>query len=244
MVTIAKGGKPKIYIHSQDLSAHAKVSNVTLAAQTVDATTFADSGVKRKVGLKDHSFRLECLFDSTALKSHAALKDLLATQRIVSVYPDGDVAASEGIVLNEAHAEQYELPASVGELVPANASIVQSGVDGLPAVSLATRHTANITATEQKAGVDNGASSSAGGTLTIHVYVFSASGGNAQWNANIQESSDNGGDAYVTIATIAISAVGASQVTWAGATEQYLRIEWELDATSGTLQAHAGAERN
>ena len=244
-LVIAIGGKPKIFIHDADLSDNGKASTPTLSAETKDATTFADSGVKRKVGNKDISFRFEGLFDGASQKSHAALDDLRANQRIVSIYAEGDAAAKEGIVLSSAHAEQYALGISLGELVPLAASIVQDGVEGMPVVSLAARHTANITATENKAGVDNSGTSADGGTFTVHAFVFSASGGNARWQALLQESSDNGvGDPWVTIATINITAVGAQQATFAGTVEAWLRVRFVLDATSGTLQAHAGAERD
>ena len=214
-----------------------------LSAQTQPSTTFNDSGVKRKVGLHDISLAYEGLFDSASQKSHAALNDLRTNRRIVSVYYEGDTLGNEGIVLNSAHAETYESSITVGEIVPLNAQISQSGVEK-QVVSLYAKPTAAITATTNGSSVDNGASSSAGGSLIVHVFTFTASGGNAQWIAHIQESSDDGAaDAWADLATVNIGAVGGFEVTWTGATERYLRVQFELDATSGSLLAQAGAHR-
>lgn len=240
---VAKGGKPDIYIHDADLGDNGRVATPQLSAQTQPSTTFNDSGVTRRVGLKDISLAYEGLFDGASQKSHAALNDLRTNRRIVSVYYEGDTLGNEGIVLNSAHAETYESPVTVGELVPLNASIMQSGAEK-EVVSLYAKPSAAITATANGSSVDNGASSSNGGSLIVHVFTFTASGGNAQWIAHIQESSDDGvGDAWADIDTITISAVGAQEVTWTGATERYLRVRWELDATSGSLLAQAGAHR-
>lgn len=239
---IAKGGKPDIFVDDSDLGDNGRVSNPALAAGSADVTTFADSGVKRKVALRDIAYHFEGLFDSAAAKSHDALNDLRTNPRIVSVYLEGDGAGKPGVILNNAHAENYNAGIQVGAVIPVEADIVQDGVEEL-AVSLAEK--ATYAATTSEDGVDNGAASADGGSFVIHVFAFSATGGNARWIAHIQGSSDDGVvDPWIDVETITITAVGAQRVEFAGAVERYLRVQWELDATTGSLTAHGGAVRN
>ena len=79
----------------------------------------------------------------------------------------------------------------------------------------------------------------------VHVFTWTASGGNAQWVAHLEDSDDDGsGDAYADVDTLTFTAVGAQRGTFTGTVKRWTRVRFVLDATSGTLLAHAGIVRS
>lgn len=101
-----------------------------------------------------------------------------------------------------------------------------------------------ITATTSSTALDNAAESTAGGSWYYHVFAWSAAGGNARWQLSIQESSDNGADAYADKdGPYNVSAVGGARKAIAGTIERYTKFKATLDATSGSITVAAALRR-
>ena len=103
---------------------------------------------------------------------------------------------------------------------------------------------ATVTATTNGTTIDDGASSSSGAIVTIHIFAFTASGGSARWLAELHHSSDNFASDDADFSSNAITGTGSTQTfTVAGTLNRYVRGSVTLDASSGSLTYHIGYQR-
>lgn len=238
----------KLFVAQFDISAACVDMGVRNQAGLYDVTAFGDGGRKWSRGLTDDKLTVETIYTDAAGGSDDVFNIILRA-RTKSTGPDiitalsvGDTISAQGFSSPYGWAKNPSIATRVGNRVDLSAGELEMGkMDYLK--SLKARHTANITADENGTEIDDSAASSAGGVFVIHVFTFSASGGNAQWVARLQTDDTSGFPSSTDAATITISAVGASRTTFSGAFERFVRVQWDLDATSGTLQAWAGYER-
>lgn len=111
------GGTPR------DISAYLTDVDFTYSGQTHETQTFGDSSVERSVGLKDSRMRISGLFDATAAGYLAGRVDVAGT----FIY--GPMGSTGGDVkyTGEQICSEYSETASVGDMVKASATFVQSG---------------------------------------------------------------------------------------------------------------------
>lgn len=215
--------------------------------QLDQVTTWADAGDKFIPGLESPVASWEGFFEDTALTGEDVafddLKTAAATGRVLSFLPHGDiierVVYSSGAVLYVVHSNVSR----IGNAVVATADININGtVDR--GKSLGPKHTSAIVADTNGTIIDDGSASAAGGVLTVHVFTFTATGGNAQWIMRLQMDTVVGFGTPTDAVTATFTAVGAQRVTFTGTFEQFVRIQFDLDATSGSLIAFASYVRN
>jgi len=111
------GGTPR------DISAYETDIDWSYTSQTHETQTFGDSSVERSVGLKDSRLRITGLFDATAAGYLAGRNGVAGT------FIFGPMGSTGGDVkyTGESICSEYTETASVGDMVKATATFVQSG---------------------------------------------------------------------------------------------------------------------
>ncbi len=241
----------KLFIAEHDASPFCVGMEVRNEAGLYEVTTFGDGGRKWSRGLADDKLTVNAIYTDAASGSDDVFNvDLRQRTKstgpdIISTLPAGDVIGSQGFSSPYAWAKNPTISSRVGNRVELSGGELDMGnMDYLR--SLQARHTANITADENGTERDDGASSSAGGVFVVHAFVSTASGGNAQWVMRLQTETVTGMGTPTDAATLTFTNAAGPQAlraTFSGAFEQWVRIQFDLDASSGTLQAWAGYER-
>ena len=118
---IAKNGAAEVKVIDsgaveRDLTDNWLSGGPTLNVNAVDVTTVADNGVKRKVGLQDHSCSMSFLYDSAANKSWAVFSTRWAedTVRNILFYPEADSSGKPQITVPHL-VTSLGLPVTVGD---------------------------------------------------------------------------------------------------------------------------------
>lgn len=113
----------------QDLTSNWVTGGPQLSVNSVDVTTIADNGVKRKIGLQDHSWSMTFLYDNAANKSWAVFKARWAedTPRNVVFYPEGNTTGKPRITIS-ALVTGLNPGISVGDKLGLEASFESDGV--------------------------------------------------------------------------------------------------------------------
>jgi len=131
--TIAKGANAEVKIidsgaGERDLTDNWVSGGPTLNVNSVDVTSVSDSGMKRKLGLQDHSFSMTFLYDSAANKSWAVFKDRWAedTVRNILFYPEKDTSGKPQITI-PVLVTQLSLPMTVGDKLVIEVSFESDG---------------------------------------------------------------------------------------------------------------------
>lgn len=219
------------YVDQYNLSGDTNsLSAVAGGNAPIDVTGIDKSAFERIGGKRDGRIEWVAYFNDTAGQAHPALSTLPSTDRIVSYYRGttiGNGAASmtsKQINYDGTRAETGEFTFAVQAL--ANAYGLEWGrmaTDGRRTDASATS-AASVTALDGAAGTSFG--------LQAYLHVFSLSSGTP--TVKLQESSDNGADAYtdVTGGTFGVVSVGSYRIATATnlAVERYLKV-----VTTGTF---------
>jgi hypothetical protein len=238
---VAHSKLTRVYLDEHDISGVLTGFDHSPEHQLVEATVFTDTARKHSRGLGEETWSLESLFDSGD-DGDAAIVALRSGSGLMTLWPGGDAIEKVGVSGSAVQASNYSGGVRVGELVAFRAQGQWEQVtDRL--VSLGTEST--VTSTTAGTSIDDGGASADGGVFVVHVLAFSATGGNAQWVIDLEESDDDGAlDDFAAVDSITFSAVGAERSTFAGAFEQYVRVKATLDASSGSITYQAGYVRN
>lgn len=132
--TVAKGSNAEHKVIDsgdveRDLTDNWVSGGPTLNVNSVDVTTIADSGVKREIGLQDHTFSVTYMYDNATNKSWDVFSGLFAegTARNILFYPEGDSGGNPQITI-PVHVTGISPTFSVGERVAIEVSYESSGV--------------------------------------------------------------------------------------------------------------------
>lgn len=243
--------KSKLYIAQFDLSSVCVDMGVQSQEGLYDVTTFGDGGRKWSRGLADDKLTIETIYTDAAGGSDDILNVILRARTkvtgpdVITALPGGDALSAQGYSTNHGWIKNPVINSRVGNRVDLSAGELEmSEMDAVK--SLQARHTSNITADENGTAIDDGAATSAGGVFVVHAFVLTASGGNTQWVMRLQMDTTGGFSSPTDAATLTFTnATGpqALRTSFTGSFERHVRIQFDLDATSGTLQAWAGYER-
>lgn len=239
----------QVYVHDGDLTAWSTMFEFGQERQLAERTAFSHQGRRFTPGLTEPGWNFEGFYGTASGEPDDvlwALRGATAGQ-IISHYPEGDANGNVGYVGRNSKSRTMVDSARVGELVTIRASGTVSPIVDRT-VSLGAKPSSAITVTTTGPSYDRGSGADTTDLLVrfyVHIFEITASGGNAQWSLRFQESSDDG-------ATDAFDAVSGSPIVKSGGEtggfvseisshdlERYVRYQFSIDATSGTLIAQA-----
>jgi hypothetical protein len=248
-LNILKGGNPAVYAHGANLGQDGRSGHPNLSKDTVDAVTFNDAGHSNKHGLESVSFDWTGLYTASAGRSYNVVMDMFgdstgnASARVVSYYPEGSaIRDKQGIGLDKVTAFSVAQDGGPGDLLELNAGFDQSGTSDFITGVIGTTYTANSTSTVATMG----ASSTAGGRYYLHILNASMSGGNEEFDFQIEHSSANGANfisATGASMTVASAQSAGTVLISSGQLRAFVRVVVTRDASSGSVEFVLGAYR-
>ena len=238
----------RLYVAGYDLSGDANALTLPRPRDLIEATAFGDTGEKNIVGPSRGSFSIDAMFDDTS-GMDAALNAWLSEQ-IASFWPAGEAAGAFGVGSSQTILEGYPYSSRVADIVKVTAN---GRINGIPyrIKSLAAKQT--VTAQTNSPSIDDGAASAGAGpgVFICHVTAISATGGSERWRARLQHSADNAAWSLVEnhLFTNA-DGIQAKYVLFAapsapigGLFERYVRLQMDLEATTGSITYQASYVR-
>lgn len=227
----------RIYVAELDMSGVASSFNLSPIRNMPETTVLQDQGRKHSVDIEDGTWEAEIVWDDDYDDELDAVGR--GGEKVISSYWGGDALDRRGHGMISAIGEAYQLRSSIADVVRGR---VTGKANGLIYDIRSLGPSATLAATGNGSSIDGAASSADGAVFFWHVLAWSASGGNAQWQIQFQDSPDDSVWSSLGAAQN-ISAVGGGSLTVSGTVERYLRRRLVLDATSGSITIQAGVAR-
>lgn len=228
-MTKISGLGQNFYIAGYNLSGD--VGSITRCAcpmTPLDVTAIDKSAYERIGGQRDGVLDWECWFNDAALQEHAALKNPAITDRIVTWTTGTSIGSSVASMV--AKQTNYDMTREQNGSLHFSVSAIANGY----AMEWGKMGTAGVrTDTGATAGsaLDSGAATTNFG-LQAYLHVFSFTGTDA--TIKLQESSDNGADAYADVTGGGFTQVTAAPTSQRIATATNLAVERYLKVTTVT----------
>lgn len=220
----------RLYFGAYDVGTATTRVNLALVQDALEKTAIGDAAESFIAGIRRDTMEWAGLFDGS-LSMDAAMAALIGsgTNNTVSLLlgtATGNRAYS-GTVLGMSAAPAV----SIGALVTQEASIQPDG-SWRPAVHYGPKRT--ISAYDLTGTHDHGTETTAGGQVYVHVFDWTASGGNARWQGTFIHSVTGG--LWTVVQAFNIVGTGAPTPTAISVTiQRRTGFEFTLDAVSGTL---------
>lgn len=227
MPTFAHGISSKIYLSGYNVTNYFKSYAANGAAGSADISTLGDTYQSFVSGLKGATINLSGFFSfdtgGSTLLLEAAFAN--ATNKILTIYPQGDTLGNYGLAV-KGFAASLDVQADTGSAGMVNGSI-QSNTGFYLGRSL---HALGAeTSTGNGTSVDNGAATSNGGDAYLQVTAFSGTDADIV----VADSADNASFATIATFTQVTAANVAERVAVSGAVRRYLR--YTLSGTFTTI---------
>lgn len=207
-----------VFAGGYDITSYCNEANISISAETADTTTFGAGWVTRIGGMKDGSLDLAGIWEAGPGSIDERMGAYLGTDGVEWLVGYGATTIGNPAKILEGIATSFEPGASIGDAVSWSATVEASG--GIHAGVFLHSKTSE-TAVASFTVVDNAAASSNGLVANQHTTAVTGTP-NAVYK--IQESSDNGADAYADVITFtSITGIGSEQKTTTAAVERYLR---------------------
>ena len=236
-----------VYLGAYDVTALSTMLDVQAKRVINDVTGFGGTGRGHLAMVQESQVEYEGIFDDIAgnLDNAMAALRVAAATTPASFYPGGAAIGLKGFA-GSVYLTNEPVQIKVPEAILLKASFLFDGTSEQKVTSLGVK--ATVTATTAGATQDDAAQSTIGGSWYYHVTAVTASGGNAQWQVEWQDSAN--GSVWATIGTEKYNVtgaggpVGARHDLAAGATvRRYVRLNLTLDASSGSITVQAGYVR-
>ena len=216
-----------------DFSYSSKLNQTSFpgVVEMLDATTYADNGVKRSV---------PGLATSTASASGFADPDVVAdgvawsTAQPLTHGQEG-IAFGSQVLMVDALKTSLEVGSPVASLVSFD---LAAQTDGVTSFGVSLHDLTAETADSSSAAFDGGAASSAGGFAHLHVTAFSGFSGAV---IAVQDSAD-GTSGWASIGTFTtVAGVTGERIALSSTVRRYLRVNWDVTGTGSLTFACAAA---
>ncbi len=231
----------KLYIAQYDVTGY--TTEVTPKSERAlrEVTVLGDDGATFIPGTSADKLSWSGLFDDGATGSDVVMDALRSATvpQVVSVWNSDAVLGNRGYGSGQGWIAAPDIKSSVGSRVEMSGELEIGIYDRLK--SLGPKST--VTATTNGSSLDDSASSSSGGSWVYHLFAVSATGGNAQWQIEFEDSADDVAFATVGSESVNVSAAGAARRTFTGTLRRYVRVRVVLDATSGSITFFAAYRR-
>jgi len=239
-MAFVNSNQTRLIYGTNPLAAYLKSVGPSFTADMLDVTTLADTSKAFIAGETDYALNVDGLFDSTTTAGDvwANITAAIAASSTtpVSVAPEG-FAVGNSVWVLPVKAGTYEVAGTVADLVtftmamqPADKPAVGRSLSDLTAYSTTTNGTS----------VDNGAASSNGAVINLH--VTAASGTTPTLAVTVQHSTNN--STWSTIATFTTATAATSEtVTVAGTVNRYTRAVFTVAGTTPSFTAQVSLAR-
>lgn len=188
---------------------------ISVSAQMEDSHTWGDTFAEMAaIGVKEGEVGVRGFYDDATDRSSDSLVDGLTTQdRVLVITVEGNAQGQTAVAMKATQTNVARLPGRA-ELTKISADFMGDGVIDEAAL-IVQSHVADSGAGVMSDGpLDNAAQSTNGGRVYLEVSALTL-GGYTSMQVKLQESSDNGGDAYADVVgatSAAITAAPASEV--------------------------------
>lgn len=230
MGKLISGGNAKILYGGNDITSYFTAATIDRAKDVLDVTTFDQTAHAYAEGLKSGKLTLTGLYDDTASNIDAILDTAFAsaTDTVLTI---GTATNAVGKVcyLGNVQKASYGPPIRVEEIVGLSADFT---FDGPPDRGVWLRTLAAITGTGNGTTVDAGGATSNGGAVSVHCTVDDVT----TMTILIEGSANSDMSSASTLATIVVTATGATLTEIAGTVHRYTRARVsEFTGTSATV---------
>jgi hypothetical protein len=224
------GKNISVLLGGYDISGYLNDISVPREADTVDVSTFGASNKQYIAGLADGSVSGGGFWSGGANEIDAILASTFGTaNNVLSVGWQGTTLGSRGDLMSGIHSS-YEVAGSIGDAVGVSFEMqASSGVySGVYVHALGAE-----TVTGNSTSVDNGAATSNGFAMNLHVTAVSGTA-TPTVTSKVQHSTDN--STWVDLGTfVAATAIGGQHVTGTGTVNRYVREVHTISGTSPSL---------
>lgn len=219
VIRLAKvhGKNTKVFFNNYDLTEFFDNATLSVNADTADVSTFGSDSKKYIPGLKDATISLEGFYDGSSDKVDEILEAAFGSDgNEISVYPEGDAAGKAGYAMQVIETA-YSTTGTIDGATRISAAVQSSGTGAERVISL---HALGEEDDDWTSSVlDNGASSSDGGSAYLH--VTDATG---TVEVKIQHSSDDFSSDTTDLASFAaVSGATSERVSFTGSVKRYVR---------------------
>jgi hypothetical protein len=212
--------KARLALAGADATEWARSASITVTQATADATTLASDAVEYAPTTTDATLSAEALVTIASASSLEA--QLGAAAPIAVTFAPHGASLGSPAELASAHETSLEIQAPTAELVVASIEVQVTGGAEHGEVLLAA-----TVETDGAASSSDYVVSTERGAL-IHAHAFAVTGDGAQ--LLVQHSAD--GATWATIATINVTAAGATRTEIPGTVLRYLRAAWSAPPAS------------
>jgi hypothetical protein len=238
------GDHLRVLVGGYELTGDSNRVSIKDERKLYESTAFSDAVQNYVNGFRTVALEHGGYLNSQAAKSHPVLRGV-AVSGVLSVLLGNNATPVLGDPVYSLDVLQamYGSLSEVGKVVPFNARFVTKGERGGWGVSLAP--VVSITNTTTGSGHDNGAASTAGGVVSLHV-LQSVVG---DTYSIIVEGATNAGfsTGLVTLATFTLNgtALGSERIAMSGSVPRYTRYKaTRTGSTGNTLQIAVSIARN
>lgn len=224
------GKNTSVLYGGYDISGYLNDISVPRQADTVDVSTFGSTNKQYLAGLADGSASGSGFWDGAVGAIDAILSATFGTaNNVLSVGWQGTTLGNRGDLMSGVHSA-YEKAGSIGDAVGISFEMQASGgvYSGIYLHALGAE-----TVTGNSASVDNGAATTAGFAMNLHVTAVAGTS-TPTVTSKVQHSVDDG--VWVDLGTFAAAtAIGGQHVTGTGTVNRYVREVHTISGSSPIL---------
>lgn len=232
------GKNTKVLLNEYDLSSYFSDGSVSSSVETGETTSYGNSAKTYIVGLSDSTLSLSGFWDGAANAVDEVISAALQTDAEVITFAPEGLSAGSRLYAMKSLATSYEVSSPVADVV--KVTLEGQNTDRCDrGISLADL--AAVSATGNSTAQDNTSSTASGGAGVLHV-TANTHDGNATFK--IQHSADNSVWAdLITFSVVATTIKTAEHATVTGTVNRYLRVQYTLAGSTGSVTFHASFAR-
>ena len=231
------GKHARTYVNGNDLSPYLNKFGVQMMADTVETSAFSSSDKTYVSGLRDATMSAEGFFAGSTNQTDYVFNRALSNSAIWSYYPAGPALGNAGYGIDTIETS-YEITSPIDNVV--SVTVEGQGVIGADRI-LSYHNLTSVSSSGSGSALDGGSTSLLGAIGYLQVTNVSSTA--IQIGVSIQHSS--AGTSWANI--IAFSTVGGIRAERAISSstriKRYLRANWDLSSTVGSITFNVGARR-
>lgn len=236
MGKLTAAGNTKILYGANDITSYFNAATIDRAKDLPDVTTFDKTARTYAEGLKSGKLTLTGFYDDTAANIDAILNTAFASTDTVLTIGTGTHAEGKVCYLGNVQKASYSTPIRVEEIVGLSADFT---FDGMPDRGVWLRTLAAITAIGNGTTNDGGAATTNGGAISVHCTVDDVT----TMTILIEGSANSDMSVASTLATIVVTATGATITEITGTVHRYTRARVSVFTGTSATVAVALARR-
>lgn len=231
------GKRARTYINGIDMSSYLNKFGVDNMADTVETSAFSSSDKTYVVGLKDATISAEGFFAGSTYQTDSVFSSILGSTEIWSFYPAGPTFGNAGYGV-KAIETAYNISSPIDGVV----SITADGQAVIGADRIVSYHALTaVSSSGSDVAVDGGSTSLLG--ATAYLQVTNVSSTVIEIGVTVQHSSAGISWANIISFTSGAGIRAERSISSSTKIKRYLRSNWMLSSSSGSVTFNVGVKR-